>query len=204
MKKISNNHKTIKESFKVTNEIVIDSDKITENYNIEFGGNYAVEVLYFIARISKPKNILETGVAAGYSSYTFLKAIKKNKVGTLYSSDFPYFRLKNPQKYIGIIVPRKFKKKWNLKILGDEKNIEYFKKKVKSFDLISYDSDKRYVSKIKFFKNIRSHINKKTIIIIDDLHNDSFFYEYIKTNKIKNWYIVKSVRNHIVGVIYPN
>ena len=76
MKKISNNHKTIKESFKVTNEIVIDSDKITENYNIEFGGNYAVEVLYFIARISKPKNILETGVAAGYSSYTFLKAIK--------------------------------------------------------------------------------------------------------------------------------
>ena len=81
----------------LNNKNTYGSIKNSENYNIEFGGNYAVEILYFIARISKPKNILETGVAAGYSSYTFLKAIKKNKVGTLYSSDFPYFRLKNPR-----------------------------------------------------------------------------------------------------------
>lgn len=203
IKKISNN-KLLKESFEETNKIIKESDDITKNYDIEFGGNYALELIYFITRMLKPQNVLETGVAAGYSSYTILKALKKNKGGRLYSSDFPYFRVKNPQKYIGLVVPNKLKKDWNLKILGDEKNIQYFKKKVKSFDLIFYDSDKRYISKIRFFKKIKTHINKKTIIIIDDLHNDSFFYEYIKKNKKKNWYIVKSARNHIVGIIYPD
>ena len=35
-----------------------------------------------------------------------------------------------------------------------------------------------------FFKKITNYINENTIIIIDDLHNDSFFFEYIEERGI--------------------
>ena len=190
------------EAITETDKIIENADKITEKYeNIKFGGNYALEVHYFLTRFYKPKIILETGVAAGYSSYTFLEAITKNNLGKLFSSDFPYFRLKNPEQYIGIVVPNKFKENWNLEILGDEKNFDKFSKKFDEIDLLFYDSDKRYLSKKNFFNKINNYILKNTIIIVDDLHNDSFFFEYIEEKKIKNWYILESKRGHIVGLI---
>ena len=140
-------------------------------------------------------------MAAGYSSYAFLEAINKNDVGKLFSSDFPYFRLKNPEQYIGIVVPDNLKKNWRLETLGDDKNIEIYKKEFKKIDLLFYDSDKRYSSKRKFFKKITNYINENTIIIIDDLHNDSFFFEYIEERGIKNWHVLESSRKHIVGLI---
>ena len=89
-------------------------------------------------------------MAAGYSSYAFLVSIKKNNIGKLFSSDFPYFRLENPDN-IGIVVPNDLKKKWRLEILGDNKNFEKFKNEFNKIDLLFYDSDKRYSSKKEIF-----------------------------------------------------
>lgn len=191
---------------------VVETDRIVEsgfkiffekNPGINVGSNYAVEVLYFLTLNFKPKIILETGVAAGMSSYCFLDAIKKNNYGTLYSSDFPFLKYENPKQYIGVMVPNNLKKNWNLEIAGDNINIKKFKKQLNNIDLLFYDSDKRYSSKIKFFKSVKKLLNKESIIIIDDLHNDSFFLEYVEANNCKNWFIVQSKRDHIVGVILP-
>jgi len=188
-----------------TDSIILDAKKIQEkNSNIELGNNYAVEIIYFLIINFKPNIILETGVAAGLSSRCILEAIKKNSKGILYSSDFPYFRLDNPEKYIGIMVPEELKKNWRLEILGDEKNIKKFKLEIDYADIIFYDSDKRYSAKINFFKSINNLIKSNTIIVVDDLHNDSFFLEYIKEKKCKHWFIVESKRKHIVGIILPD
>ena len=197
------------ELLKIANEetdiIISDIKKIQErNSKIELGNNYAVEIIYFLMINFKPNIVLETGVAAGLSSRCILEALKKNEKGKLYSSDFPYFRLKNPEKYIGIMVPEKLKKNWHLEILGDDKNIKKFKLKINYADIILYDSDKRYSGKVKFFEAVKSLLRSNTIIVIDDLHNDSFFLEYVKKNKCKNWFIVESKRKHIVGIILPN
>ena len=188
-----------------TDNIILDAKKIQEkNSNIELGNNYAVEIIYFLIINFKPNIILETGVAAGLSSRCILEAIKKNSKGILYSSDFPYFRLDNPEKYIGIMVPEELKKNWRLEILGDEKNIKKFKLEIDYADIILYDSDKRYSGKINFFKAINNLIRPNSIIVVDDLHNDSFFLEYVNEKKCKNWFIVESKRKHIVGIILPD
>ena len=70
----------------------------------DLGGGGAYNIIYFLTRLIKPKIIFETGVGAGYSTYAFLTAIKENNLGTLYSSDFPYFRLNKPERYIGFLV----------------------------------------------------------------------------------------------------
>ena len=144
-------------------------------------------------------------MGAGFSSNAILSGIKKNKKGKLYSSDFPYFRIPNAEKYIGILVKKKLKKNWNLFIDGDRINLFNIKKKIKNkrIDLIHYDSDKSYIGKSFFFKSISEYIKTNAIIIIDDIQDDKFFLDYIEENKFKNFKIFK-FKNKFLGLIYYN
>ena len=55
-------------------------------------------------------------------SLAILRALEKNGNGHLYSSDFPYFRLENPEKYIGYLAKNENNKNnWFLDIRGDDK-----------------------------------------------------------------------------------
>ena len=195
--------KIAKESIEITSNIEYQGSKIIKEIPYDLGGSGKSVLLYFLTRVYKPNNILETGVAAGFSSYAFLKAIERNKKGFLYSSDLPYFRIKNPIKYIGIVVPKKYKNKWRLYIQGDEINVSKIKTKINSIDFIHYDSDKSYIGRNFFFNSVQNLITKKTLIIIDDLHNNIFFFDYVKKNKIRNYHILKH-NNSYVGIILPS
>ena len=85
------------ESKSIHNEINERANKILLALNVKLGGGASDKLLYFLVRLKKPNTIIETGVAAGFSSLSILKAIDFNKKGKLYSSDFPYFRLKDPR-----------------------------------------------------------------------------------------------------------
>ena len=52
------------ESKEVSKKINDHSKKILENVKFDLGGGGSVEVVYFLTRFTKPKNIIETGVAA--------------------------------------------------------------------------------------------------------------------------------------------
>tara|TARA_Y100000996_G_C22519807_1_gene641977 strand:+ start:715 stop:1473 length:759 start_codon:yes stop_codon:yes gene_type:complete len=156
-------------------------DKI--NFKLGGGGNYTL--LYFLSKYVKPNIVFETGVAAGFSSFAILKALEENKSGLLFSSDFPYFRIDNSEKYIGILVDKQKYNNWNLQIEGDQNNIPLFLKKIKNnnIDLFHYDSDKSYNGKKNTFELLKNNISFETIIIIDDIQDDTFFYDYVKENK---------------------
>ncbi len=190
-----------KESKIASEEIINKSNKIIKNINYDLGGGGAIDVIYFLTRYSKPEIILETGVAAGFSSYAFLKSIYKNNYGTLYSSDFPYFRLPKPEKYIGIVVPEEFKSHWNLFIEGDQYNIELIKKKINKVDLIHYDSDKSYNGRKNFTKSIEKLMHDQTLFLMDDLHNNEFFIDYVKEKNL--FWKILNINNRYVGFIYP-
>ena len=105
MKKID--HKLFIETKNESLKLNVYANTRLKNIKVKLGGGANDILLYFFVRYYKPKVILETGVAAGFSSLAILKALKKNKYGKLYSSDFPYFRIKNPENYIGILVDKK-------------------------------------------------------------------------------------------------
>ena len=164
------------------------------------GGNYIL--LYFLILKFKPLNIVETGVAAGWSSLFILRALKKNGKGFLFSSDFPYFRLKNPEQYIGYLAQNETNKgSWCLDIRGDDLALQRFVNKLKSteIDLFHYDSDKSYSGRSKALKILNSKINSKTIIIFDDIQNNLHFKDYVTKNK-KNFHILE-FQGKYVGII---
>ena len=153
------------------------------NVSLGGGGNYIL--LYFLIRKFKPLNIVETGVGAGWTSLAILRAIKKNGKGFLYSSDFPYFRLENPEKYIGYLAKYESNKdNWFLDIRGDDIALPKIVKRLdNNIDLFHYDSDKSYSGRDSALKILSSKIDSKTIIIFDDIQNNLHFKDYVKKNK---------------------
>lgn len=166
----------------------------------KLGGGGAYPFLYFITRHLKPNTIVETGVAAGYSSYSFLEAINKNGKGTLFSSDFPYFRLPNPEQYIGIVVDENLKNHWNLYIDGDDLNIPKILNKINEIDLFHYDSDKSYSGRVSVSSMIKSRLSENSILIYDDIQDNSHFYDCIEELKPANW-LVFAFEGKYVGLI---
>jgi len=145
----------------------------------KMGGGGIYPVLYFLTRLYRPEIVLETGVAAGYSSNAFLSALKRNEYGCLFSSDFPYFRINNPESYIGILVDDKLKVGWNLFIEGDKINLPIICNKIDKVDIFHYDSDKSYSGRDYALNLIRSKIHKETTIIFDDIQDNNYFKDFV-------------------------
>lgn len=142
------------------------------------GGNY--HLLYFVARLLRPENVLETGVAAGFSTCALLTALERNGRGHLYSSEFPYFRLSDPARYIGVLVPDDLKHRWTMDLDGDSISIPRFLERLSSgVDLFHYDSDKTYAGRKETFGRVMPRLSKDAVVIVDDIQDNFHFRDLV-------------------------
>ena len=51
-------------------------------------------------------------------------------------------------------------------------------------------------------KSISDISHKETILLMDDLHDNTFFLDFVSKNNKLNWKILKD-KNGYVGIIYP-
>jgi predicted O-methyltransferase YrrM len=167
--------------------------------DVQLGGGGHYEFLYFVTRLYCPEVIVETGVAAGFSSLAFLEAIEANGVGRLYSSDFPYFRLRNPEQYIGILVNEQLKKRWELFIEGDRKNLKKIRQQISHIDLFHYDSDKSYVGRKFGMSFVENLIADNGLVVMDDIQDNSYFRDYVEDKGCP--YRVFEFEGKYIGVI---
>jgi predicted O-methyltransferase YrrM len=167
---------------------------------VDLGGGGAVPYLYFFTRFLRAQTIVETGVAAGYSSLAILEAIRKNGYGRLYSSDFPYFRLEKPEQYIGLVVDDDLKKDWTLLIEGDKENIPAILNSVDHIDLFHYDSDKSCAGRGWTMSKIEPYLGSKSIIIMDDIQDNDYFQSYVSVLPRNQWAIFK-YEGKFVGIV---
>jgi predicted O-methyltransferase YrrM len=187
------------ETREVIDKLIRENREKLKKLDVKLGGSANQFLLYFLIRKFKPSIIFETGVAAGHSSRAILKALKINQKGKLYSSDFPYFRIKNAEKYIGILVEEELKHKWHLSIEGDSVNIKEFLKIENTIDFFHYDSDKSYKGKQTTFNLVKKKISQGGIFIFDDIQDDNFFRDIATQNNFN--FKVFSFENKYVGLI---
>lgn len=168
---------------------------------VDLGGGAHVALLFFLVIRLKPKAVLETGVAAGHSSYAILKAMHLNGFGKLYSSDFPYFRLKNSTSYIGTVVPEELRNDWKLYLDGDASNLpKIFSHSKEKFRLVHYDSDKRRKSRENFIHIVRPHLDQVYVLIFDDIQDDLSFRDFVVGHRLD--YLVFKWEGKFVGCIF--
>lgn len=168
----------------------------------KYSGAGAYIFLYFVTRLIKPSTIIETGVAAGWSSLAFLAAIDLNKKGFLYSSDLPNNSFENDNTKIGVVVPKNLRKSWSLCIKGDNFCIPEFLKDIKTIDIFHYDSDKSVKSRSKIFSMISNKLSDSSVIIFDDIHINGHFRKLVKNSNFY-WKVFK-FENKYFGIIFSN
>lgn len=153
------------------------------DFNLGGGGNYPL--LYFFTRYLNAEIVVETGVAAGWSSQAILLALKENNNGgKLYSSDFPYFRCQEPEKLIGHIVDDNLKPNWHLFIDGDQHNLPKIVSLVEKVDLFHYDSDKSYKGRENALYLLDSVLSDSSIVLLDDIQDNFQFRDFVKKNSL--------------------
>ncbi len=148
-----------------------------EALGVRMGGAGSLELLYFLARVLRPQLVLETGVAAGWSTTALLRALQDNGQGHLLSSDFPYFRIPDAERYVGHLVPAVLKGRWTLRTKGDRKNLPELLTPGSTVQLVHYDSDKSRGGRAFFITSLRGHMDESTVLVVDDINDDLFFSE---------------------------
>ena len=178
-----------------------DAEKILSKINFSLGGGGNYYLLYFLIRKTNPKIVVETGVAAGWSSLSILRAFNKSGFGKLYSSDFPYFRLYNPEKYIGVVAKKETNlANWYLDIRGDSISLPAIKSKLErnSIDIFHYDSDKSYSGRLMATKILKNKLGKNAILIFDDIQNNWHFHDFVKKEKLS--FSILEFKDKYVGI----
>jgi predicted O-methyltransferase YrrM len=192
-----------KESLAFANSLYSRARKELSSNPYDMGGGGLVHILYFITRLYKPKTIVETGIASGYSSESILQAIKANSNNAkLFSSDFPYFRFPNSEKYIGQLVSDEFKDNWSVFLKGDDKNLKNIVSEISQIDFFHYDSDKSYIGRDKAFKNVKNYLSDGAIVMFDDINDNTHFYDLVVNNNFHDFVVISHKGSCVAGIVF--
>lgn len=149
-----------------------------KNCPVKMGGQGAISFLYHLVHAGKAKNIIETGVAYGWSSLAILLAIKEREGARLISNDMPYIKMDNAD-YVGCIVDDSLRPKWDLQRLADvngiPKAIARFNNQVEIFH---YDSDKSYTGRMWSSPIIWKALVDGAYFISDDINDNLAFTHF--------------------------
>lgn len=170
--------------------------------NLNPSGPGAIDLLYFLTLTTKPTIIVETGVAAGWSSLAFLEAININGRGFLYSSDLPNQFAVSNNIFTPLIVPESLKVNWYLDLRGDEIALNCFIRQFSNIDIFHYDSDKSVQGRTAAFDLIRPLLCKGSIIIYDDIDENLHFANLVRS-LAQDFYVFQS-GNKYIGMIFCN
>ena len=130
-------------------------------------------LLFALVLLTKPKNILEFGVARGASSRALLSGLEIIGGGRLVSIDFP-FLIPNYAEEIGFLVPTSLRKKWTLHIGPSQLLLKNILRTEAAFQLIVHDGAHSYYVQRKDLQRSLSALSPNGVLICDDLNNDSF------------------------------
>ena len=165
--------------------------RVLSSLEVKLGGGGYVHCLYFLTRFLRPRCVVETGVAAGHSSNAFLAALEANGGGRLFSSDFPYFRIEDPERYIGVVVEDRLRAGWTLLVDGDERNLPRIVAQVDRIDLFHYDSDKSYAGRRRALALVAPKLASGSVVVMDDIQDNSFFHDLV-TSRPCRWQVFEA------------
>ena len=139
---------------------------------VPMGGPGDLDLLYHLAQHERVENVIETGVAFGWSSLAILLGIGSS--GRLFSIDMPYVKGDNEQ-YVGSVVPADIRSRWTLIRLPDRRALPKALKALGAIQLCHYDSDKTYVGRMWGYRLLWDALESDTFFVSDDISdNDAF------------------------------
>lgn len=129
---------------------------------------------YVLVRLLKPKTVVETGVGAGVSSWTILRAMEDNQVGKLISIDLPTPNTELLPE-VGYLVPDDLRKRWQLLKGPSQKLLPSVLSDLTEVDIFQHDSRHSYSNQMSEYLTAWPYINKGGMLVSDDVSNDALY-----------------------------
>jgi predicted O-methyltransferase YrrM len=142
------------------------------------GGPGHVDLLYQICRALPARSVIETGVAAGWSTLAILLALERNgESGQLVSLDMPYPKRGNAH-LVGAVVPPSLRGRWTLVRRPDRDALPSALQRLGSIDLAHYDSDKTYEGRLFAYPLFLARLRKGGVLMSDDIEDNLAFRDF--------------------------
>ncbi len=175
--------------------------EIQEKLPLKMGGAGNYDLLYHLSAFMKPRIVVETGVAYGWSTMAILLAIEKSGTGKLMSVDMPYAKLGN-ESFVGCIIPNRLKKHWSLFRSPDRQGLRKVLKSVSEIDICHYDSDKSYRGRMWAYPRLWKKLRKGGIFLSDDINDNIAFKEFSQIVGVTP--VVVRWNEQFVGILAKN
>lgn len=182
----------------IDKEVVEDSFSSVKALQRDISGPAHIHLLYTIAKHFQVKKILETGVAFGWSSMSFLYAMRDIEQGLLVSVDLPY-PVSDSQLIVGAAVPASMRKRWTLLIGTDRSQLpKVYNLHGPTFDLCHYDSDKSISGRKFAYPILWESLRPGGVFVSDDVQDNLFFLQFFRDLGVHT--IVVKFEGKLIGI----
>ena len=140
-------------------------------------GKDAYTLLYILCRILRPRIVVETGVANGFSSASILQALEDNQAGEHYSIDLHCREgVTIPvSKELGWVIPEHLKHRWRLTLGESFRVLPHILKELETIDFFLHDSRHTYRTMMKEYTIVWPYLHKGNLLLSHDVgFNDAF------------------------------
>lgn len=146
----------------------------------KMGGGGNTSLLYSLVHGLQAKEVIETGVAYGWSSLAILLGMRNTPSAKLYSSNLHYSTYNGDEKYVGCAVPERLRLKWTLIPKADVEAIPEILSQVGTIDLIHYDSSKSYEGRLATYPVLWEALRVGGLFVSDDIDDNVGFKNFCK------------------------
>jgi len=169
LKKIEEEYAVVKAELELRVETMHDRFEYPDWYAIEQETSF---LYYAVCRHYAPRNVLETGIANGHSSFFLIQAMKKNGHGKLHSIDIAY--------NVGKLLNDEEREDWILHVLGSpqRKSFSCIIDSVSPLDLFVHDSDHTYGWQMFEFRVAHKALSEQGVLLSDDIDHSLAFVDF--------------------------
>jgi predicted O-methyltransferase YrrM len=163
---------------RIPEALIAEAEEWARRAEVAMGGPADLDLLYAAVILTRPRCVVETGVAYGWSSLAILHAMERNGVGKLVSVDMPYVKRGN-EPWVGVVVPEKLRHRWTLIREPDRNGIA---KAIAlcggAIDLAHYDSDKSYPGRAYAYPRLWNALRPGGLFVSDDIQDNFGFRDF--------------------------
>jgi predicted O-methyltransferase YrrM len=140
---------------------------------------------YAAIRWVKPKIVVETGCASGWTTSMILLALHNNEAGHLWTLDLPPRDASHGMKWLlpesmepGFIVPNRLRDRWTLELGDTKKTLVPLLNKLESVDYFLHDSDHSYCHMIWEYATAWPFLRQGGLLVSDDISLNAAFWDF--------------------------
>jgi predicted O-methyltransferase YrrM len=140
------------------------------------GDSMLGQLVYGVARATRPDTIIETGVATGVTSAYLLAALEDNSHGDLHSVDLPPTDM-IAAGHVGAAIPRDLRHRWTYHWGASRRLLPKLLNGRPGRLMFVHDSDHSYHNMAWEIRSVWQAMRTSGVIVCDDVHLNSAFVD---------------------------